>query len=249
MLKTCVAFVTYNTYGNYDWTKICILSYRHIFKNMPIFVVDHNNNPEEQEFLIKNNATIIKNTGPHTHGIGLDVATNYAKQQGYDAIVFVEPDCIFQSDRWYHNILQSLESGNSMTSTFRYNYGPLHPCGSGWIIKDIPYSFEIANKTVQEISHPRYLELMKLDTLCFNLFNAKYKNNLCHFFLYRWDIGIKNWFWLEVQNKANLIDNSGFYHFWGSHIRDPQELLNKVSWVQNIVRPWFDKINPKKLFY
>lgn len=225
-MKTCTAFVTYNKHGNYDWTKICVRSYRMFMDDVPLFVVDHNNNLRERMFLDENKVEIIENTHrPHTHGDGLDVAADYAKRKGFDSIVFIEPDCVFSVTGWYKNITKALDSGCSMAATYKHNFGPMHPCGSGWIIEEIPTSFKIANKTESETSSKTFQKEMKLKVLCEYMMKSISTEEF-HFFLYQWDVGGKNWFMLEEQNKTKKVDPDGFKHFWGSHRRTPESVMN-----------------------
>ena len=242
-MKTCVSFVTYNIYGRYDWTKICVRSYRNVFADeVPLTVVDHNHNPDEVKFLEDNQVTVIETkSGSRTHGAGLDTATEYARQAGYDAIVFIEPDCVINHIQWYQNILSALESGKSMASTIRLSYGPLHPCSSGWIIKDIPTSFEACNKTEQDIFHPAFKEAMSFTNLSKVMSDHKFGDQGYYFFFYHWDTGMKNWFLLRTQNKDQFVVGKGFNHFWESHRVTPQMLLERHPNLKDMIWPFFDK--------
>ncbi len=243
MLKTCTAFVTYNRYGGYEWTKICVTSFRNVFgMEYPLIAVDHNHNPEEKEFLKKNQVQILENYGEQSHGEGLDIATAYAKKNGFDAIVFIEPDCLFFNDTWYKNMHQIIESGKSMTSVFRWPYGPLHPCGSMWVIKNIPYSFKTIPKTKEEVGHVRFQELLNMPTLCALMAEEKYDNHLHNFFVYHWDVGIKNWYTLEVNySTQHCIDDHGFVHFWRSHGRPPSKVIRTDPWCRELLKPWVEE--------
>jgi hypothetical protein len=231
MLKTCVAFVTYNKYNSFDWTKVCVKSFRNVFDHsIPLIAVDHNRNPQELNFLKNNQVTVVENKSRGlTHGAGLDIATDYARDQGYDAIFFAEPDCLFTSDVWYEEILKSLESGKSMAACHKHDYGPLHPCGSGWIIKDIPHSFSGCMKNIEEVCNENFRNLIDNVTLCKKIINSNYNNNQCYFFLYEWDVGIRNWYTLACQNKTAEVSSKGLHHFWFSHQVDLFTRLNDNS--------------------
>jgi hypothetical protein len=41
-MKCCIALVVYNEYKNFDWTRICVHSYKSVFPNHQLVVVDHN---------------------------------------------------------------------------------------------------------------------------------------------------------------------------------------------------------------
>ena len=77
MNKTCVAFVNYNKYGSYDWTKICVSSFKSVFGNtIPLIVVDHNRNPQEIRYLINEDIHVINNHSndlSHCYGLYLSV--------------------------------------------------------------------------------------------------------------------------------------------------------------------------------
>ena len=240
-MKICTAFVTYNKYGGYDWTKICVGSFRQYFPNEVLLVVDHNHNSEEREFLLNNNVVVVENNAEQTHGKGLDVASKYARNNDFDAIIFIEPDCIISGIEWYNNLVNPLENGRSMCATFQWQYGPLHPCGSSWLISDIPASFQTATKTAEEIFHPKYKRLMKLPELSADMLRSNYDNHLFHFFMYHWDVGIKNWFWLEVHNRAQLVNSNGFYHFWCSHKRSPKEIVRNNPCHRKDIMKWIEK--------
>jgi septum formation protein len=48
-----------------------------------------------------------------------------------------------------------------MAACHKHDYGPLHPCGSGWIIKDIPHSFSGCMKNIEEI-YPDHLTSVEI---------------------------------------------------------------------------------------
>jgi len=231
MLKTCVAFVTYNQYNSFDWTKVCVKSFRNVFEHsVPLIAVDHNRNPQELNFLKDNEVIVLENTSNNlSHGKGLDIATAYARDQGYDAIFFIEPDCLISTKDWYKDILKCLESGKSMAACHKHDYGPLHPCGSGWIIKDIPHSFSGCVKNIEEVCNKNFRNLIDNIALCKNILKQNYSNNQCYFFLYEWDVGIRNWYTLARQNRTALVDSKGFHHFWFSHNVDLFTRLNDDS--------------------
>lgn len=243
MLKTCVALVTYNTYGNYEWTDICVRSFRHTFNNtVPLIVVDHNRNEAERKFLNEHEAIILEQSSEYdrSHGAGLDTAVRWAKEHNYEAIVLVEPDCIFESQKWYHEMQRQMMDGAAMVATFRHQYGPLHPAGSAWRISDIPGSFRSVPKD-DHVYHPDYSALVKLDTLAKSVIDAEYNSHLCGFFMYHWDVGIRNWFLLEIlKKKTVLINHDGFWHFWRSHARTPRQLVASNDWPKSIIAPWLD---------
>lgn len=207
-MKSCVCFVTFYNYNNFDWTKLCVLSFKKIFKNkIDLIVVDHNKNEEEINFLNKNKITIIENKSNYlSHGHGLDVAVNYAKENLYDSIVFIEPDCFISGRLWYNNLIKSLNTGYSMSATTKHPAGWLNICGSAWILKDIPGSFTIQPKKEKEVFSKKH------DELKLNIFSKEYYESL-NFFYYYWDCGIRNWFLLE---KTQLVDGSGLNHFYFS---------------------------------
>jgi len=219
-----------------------------VFGEVPLFVVDHNRNQEELRFLKNQNIIVLQNKGNLTHGDGLDIAVKHAKHEGYDAIVFIEPDCVFSGTQWQEHLIKSLESGKSMASVFRWSYGPLHPCGSAWMLNDIPGSFIHCKKLESEVFHSRYLELMNLYNLCSDMVKQYYSNELFSFFLYNWDVGIRNWFHLATVDKTQLVKADGFCHFWGSHARPPNVLMNSEAWTKNIIQHWIDKTKNSKMF-
>lgn len=228
MLKPCVAFVTYNEYGLYDWTQICVKSFREVFKeSYPLICVDHNRNPEEQRFLKDHGVAVVPNPNKDiSHGKGLDVAAEYAKEAGHDVMVVVEPDCVFSGDQWMTDLLKAVDEGYSMAGTFRWQYGPIHPCGSAWRLDQIPSSFKSVKKH-DDVYHPKYKQLMNLVELNSSVMRTNYNTHLIHFFFHWWDVGIRNWFLLACDGKDKLVSGAGFRHWWGSHKRTPSDLHEK----------------------
>ena len=233
--KTCVAFVTYNKYGNYDWTKICVSSFKSVFgESVPLIAVDHNRNPLEIKYLVKNNIRVISNDSEDlSHGYGLDLAVKYASGI-YDNIIFIEPDCIVKGRKWFDNIEVALLD-YSMAATFGHIHGSLHPCGSGWRITDIPGSFKLCDKTSDEIFHEKHQSLIKMDILMQDITSKKYSNALCHFFVYSWDVGIRNWYLLALKDKTIKVDGDDLLHLWHSHQIPLKENVWNNPWIKSYI--------------
>lgn len=242
-MRTCTAFVTYNKYGSYDWTRICVESYTSVFPDHTLLAVDHNHNSEELAYLASHNIQILHNpdckTSGNTHGHGLDRAVNWAKDNGFDAIVFVEPDCLISQPEWYLSLIQSLQTGNSMAATWQHCFGPLHPCGSAWIIRDIPHSFTSVPRTIDEINNPLFLRHVNLNKMAESISSCRDSDEQRKFetwwnFTF-WDCGLKNWFHLACANKTALCSSVGFTHFFQSHDRSPKELMHQNEHVRQLL--------------
>jgi len=214
--KVCVGFVTYNTYQNYDWTKVCVLSFRKHFPNVDLVVVDHNSNAEELRFLRLHNVIVLENKGEKSHGAGLDCIVEYAKNQ-YDIIVFIEPDCLIFGEKWLYDMCESIKAGFSMCGFNKWKYGALQIGGSAWDIKSIPGSFQRSFKSKEEINNPKFKELIDFKYMLFRDENTEYDKETSCFLIYQWDVGIKNWFSLALENKTCQIKNDGFIHYFSSH--------------------------------
>lgn len=145
----------------------------------------------------------------------MDTAVNHLKDD-YDAVIFIEPDCWFTSDVWHKNIIESLESGKSMACIKKYSHGPHHPCGSGWIIKDIPGSFEYVEIDIKEVLEDKFPSLIDIQELF--VYMIRYQH---YFHVNNWDTGLRNWFLLALENKVELVKDEGIQHYWRSSCDPP----------------------------
>lgn len=214
--SVCFVAVTYNEYNDFNWSQICVSSFREIFPHQDLVFVDHNENPQEIEFLIKKDVKVIKGHPKKTHGFGLDVAADYCRENNHKIMIAIEPDCIFTEKTWAKNLIKSIKSGNKMASTFKYNYGLLHPCGSAWSVKDIPASFDVQSNA-KEVGDKEFRQIMNYELLFESMVEQKYSNDLLWFFTHLWDTGMKNSYIHQKNKSAELVDKTGFIHFWGSH--------------------------------
>jgi hypothetical protein len=207
--------------------------------------VDHNRNTDELEYLSKqNNLIVVEDKAVNnTHGDGLDCASKWAKQNGYDSIIFVEPDCVFTGRAWYDNLIDAIGSGHSMAATYKWDFGPYHPCGTAWVLDDIPGSFNIGPRTTEEINHPNFVKYINLNRLIERCMDEKQPNLSVFYSVYHWDCGTKNWFQLAMRNKDALVDGDGLIHFWSSRECSPQKRARENGYYAKLLSPYL----PKKL--
>jgi GT2 family glycosyltransferase len=214
--NVCVGFVTYNTYQKFDWTKICVSSFRKHLPKVDLIVVDHNSNKKEINFLKSNNAIVLQNPNEKSHGSGLDCIVDFAKSR-YEIVVFIEPDCLILDNTWLQNMVEKIKSGYSMAAVHNWEYGALQIGGSAWDIKSIPGSFQRSFKSKEEINHPKFKELINFKYLVYRNENEEYDKDTASFLIYQWDVGIRNWFFLAIDKKACQVKGEGFIHYFGSH--------------------------------
>lgn len=223
-MKICTALVTYNKYNNFDWMRICVESYKNIFPDHQMVVVDHNRNREERKYLLSHkNLILLENPKAfdeklkywNTHGIGLDCATEWAKQNAYDAIVFIEPDCLITGPQWYENLVKQIESGKSLASIMRWHKNwsgaSYHPCGSIWRLLDIPGSFDIFYPG----ENPPWVEKHP---------NIEY-----------WDTGGRNWYFMHPDKVGDIIGNEGIIHFIFSAKRSAAQACIESEWYKKLL--------------
>lgn len=229
-MSTCFGFVTYNSYGNFEWTKICVSSFRGIFPKEKLLVVDHNHNPQELDYLQSQKAEVIPNfidkkslppdsiRRSNTHGMGLDILVQEARTRGFERIVFIEPDCFFTSNVWYKELNAAIDEGNHMAGVIQFPCNQIHPCGSIWLIDSIPYSFEHAHKG-EEVFTPEFLKILNYPELCKR--TIRYPK-AARFTSFWWDVGIKNWYFLALRGLAKKVSDEGFMHFWHGSKTPPE---------------------------
>jgi hypothetical protein len=243
--KTCIVFVAYYRTGNYDWTKIVVSSFREVFGDRHLIVVDQNFIPEERLFLRENNVEIWDGEGT-THSDGLDLAVSKAKQEGYERIVFIDPDCVFTSKVWYDNLIDALDEGYYMAGVNCLCGGIIIPCGTAWVLDKIPTSFCVTTKA-EEIKDPIFHEIIDLDAYVkHHLPNVSGSRNL-FFHIYTWDCGMRNWYLLRKIGKAKLVDDSGFRHYGQSMLRTPQEVLNSNEHLKELLVKYVEMIAEGRL--
>jgi hypothetical protein len=240
------------TFRSEKWTKVSISSFfDHFIGDM--LVVD--NNPlyheehwpyNEYEWITNNfDIPVIKNinavenfqkTEGGTHGIGVDIAVDYAKNNGYEYILHIEPDCVFYDIGWFQEMNQRIREENLWTIAngvdMKINSGAIwdpekkiilhtpHICSSIWKINDTPnISF---NLIVSEPGDTKYRELIEkyydekelggADEFHIMDKNILPKKEKIEFIL---DTGVLRRIYYDSFGKGGHSTNyQGFAHFW-----------------------------------
>ena len=259
------------------WTKVSISSFfDHFIGDM---VVVDNNLPyhpqdwpyDECEWITNNfdikvikTDTILKNfkiTHGGTHGLGLDRAVDYAKNNGYKYILHIEPDCVFYDIHWFNEMNQRIREENLWTITngldIKENSAGLwdpqkkiilhtpHICSSIWKIDDTPnVSF---NSMISKPGDTKYREIIESYYDKKEL-NGADKNSLpkkekIEFIL---DTGILRRIYYDTFGKGgHSINCQGFVHFW---LGSENYYYPGSKKGQNIHRlaadsPWYERIS------
>ena len=91
-------------YQSPAWIKVAVGSYRDVFGDAWLTVIDNNQDQscEESEWLRGQRFVrrAVNDGESRTHGSGMDLALRLARKEGYDAILHFEPDCLISDDRW-----------------------------------------------------------------------------------------------------------------------------------------------------
>jgi hypothetical protein len=227
-MKTAFMTITHTkpAIRHWEWTRLSAPQFRRHFPDAIWVVVDRNHIPAERLFLERHNAILLNDPKAQNHGTGMDVGLEWCKQNGIDAMIHWEPDCIISGTDWATNLTQSLERGASMAGTFKWIFGPIHPCPSIWRVDQVNYTFDYYKKG-QDFTHPMYDEVFDTVALCKWMFEHKYTQGTFHYFLYGWDVGIKNWFDMAIQGKTEHVSGNGIDHFWDGHTTKPTFNLPK----------------------
>jgi hypothetical protein len=265
------------TFRSEKWTKVSISSFfDHFIGDM--LVVD--NNPlyheehwpyNEYEWITNNfDIPVIKNinavenfqkTEGGTHGIGVDIAVDYAKNNGYEYILHIEPDCVFYDIGWFQEMNQRIREENLWTIAngvdMKMNSGAIwdpekkiilhtpHICSSIWKIDDTPnVSF---NSMISKPGDTKYREIIESYYDKKEL-NGADKNSLpkkekIEFIL---DTGILRRIYYDTFGKGGHSTNyQGFAHFW---LGSENYYYPGSKKGQNIYRlaadsPWYERIS------
>jgi hypothetical protein len=211
-----------------DWIKVAVTSYLEHFPNDRILVVD--NNPKRGEvdwtpdcererrwllghsrvdYLPNTQLPSDRNYDP-PHGIGLDVALEWAKARGAEVLLHFEPDCLVLGRCWRENLLEAIAQGAWMAASFRHPFGTLHPTPSAWRIDRVRTSFS-GQRRAGDACHPRYHELVDLERL---RAEVEPRGEWSWWETY-WDTGEKAWFECAVADRAAQVETPDFRHYWG----------------------------------
>ena len=139
-MKIATAMVSFFTDG---WTQQCVECFKKLLPNTEVLVVD--NNPTsfnqidswnkfrfphnkcrnlfryclaERDWL-KSNVTLLDNTGSSqkSHGQGMDIALSWCKTNQIDVLIAIDPDCVFYTIKWFHNLLQPIIKEDAWMTT------------------------------------------------------------------------------------------------------------------------------------
>jgi hypothetical protein len=147
----------------------------------------------------------------------MDLALEWCRAHGVDAMLHIDSDCRISGTGWYHNLVGAIARGASMASCARKPWGPLHPSVSIWDVHEVRASFERADG-LADAQHPRFPEL--IDVARFSREPDVPGGDPLRT-PWKWDTGIKAWFEAAIRDRAVLVPGPGIAHYWyGSHGRE-----------------------------
>ena len=216
------ALVAFHTYR---WIRVAVGSFQRHFPDGNLLVID--NNPArdqpgfeehcgvESDWLMEQpQVTVIRNSSfKKTHGVGLDIATEWCRAESIPILVVIEPDCLIRGPVWLERMVSAVREGALMAGYFKKPYGPIHPAPSAWRIETIHASFETQSREIDEC-HARFHELFDVAELR-RIVDADHDS--WEFWGRCWDSTQKNWFNAAVLDKAVLLPVDGeldFRHYW-----------------------------------
>lgn len=195
------------------WLRVAIRSFWNHFPDQPILVVDNNPPPgdtlfeevftEETTWLQSlPNLTVLRHSGPRSHGAALDFAMQYCREHSYKKMLTFEPDCLIRNRAWLEEMLEAMESQQAwLVGRYKRHHNPIHPCPTLWEVSKRWYSFDLCG-VLEDSRHPQYYELVRHAEA-----EAWERRD--------WDTGFKNWFIAATNDKAVCLEPSeGFKHFW-----------------------------------
>lgn len=216
---TAITAVSYSHGSSWDWMRVMVRSLRKYIVDK-LIIVNHSNNPYEKAWLAsQRDVVILDNHDEGSHGGGLDRAVAYCRKHTIKRLVIIEPDCVILGPRWFERLLDALNEENCwMAGTYRFDYGPIHPCVSAWLVDHIPQSFTIQPIESQpDQDHFSYRMLAQWG-VCHAWAEWQYR-----LMLHIWDCGLRNWYELALLNKAKFVNVSDIVHFWRGSGRSPRD--------------------------
>ena len=216
------ALVAFHTH---QWIRVAAGSFHQHFPEARLLVVD--NNPKsgepgfeercaiESAWLCKQSyITVLPNPSPKkSHGIGLDIAAAWCRDNAVPIMVLIEPDCLIRGRQWLERLVASIQTGSQMSGYFSKSYGPIHPAPSAWDVGALKFSFETSSR-VEDERHPRFPALFNVEEL---RRIVALDGDSWEFWGYYWDSTQKNWFEAAIRDKASLLpigEELDFRHYW-----------------------------------
>jgi hypothetical protein len=229
-LLTCII-----DFSSGEWLPIVLTSYRTFFPDSPALLIDNNPMPNGELLTIAQRfgCALLRSEGAQDdghlyvdgafgHGVGMDLALEYARQRGFEYLLHLEPDCLILGESWWTKFEEALLHGASMVGSHRKAYGPIHPTPSVWRVNDVTTSFR-AGAREDDILHPRFAELFDLPGLRRRTAQL-YTPDIREWFEKNWDTAQRAWFLLAVENKTALVNQSDVIHYWAGSRRGPREV-------------------------
>jgi hypothetical protein len=206
------------------WIKLVVRSFQKFFPAETLLVIDNNpdnGNPkcEQERLWLRQQAgvCVIPNNGRRTHGGGIEKALEWGRCHDMDVMIHIEPDCLISGSIWRQSLIKGIERGAWYVGSHKKQYGPIHPAPCALATAPSWGTFDAVRKTQDEVRHPRFLELYKVEAL---------KNAPWH--LTHWDTAQRNWFFAAVNDRALLVEAPDFSHLWKSSMREPTGAEKKL---------------------
>ncbi len=211
------------------WPKLMLRSLREHFPLDELILVNHLKMPMPHDYYDDNCTIIEAGQNGLSHGDGIDTAVNFLKKRGDKCFIHIEPDCYISGRRWAIDLLEAVQNGNEMAGlAYTFDGGPIHPCGTAWIIDKIHGSFNGIVR--QDITRCDLYNYRKFIDFVVSL-NAT--DDLIMFLTECWDTGCYNWYLAAISGKAACVPcvENDFAHFFLGRNYTPKErfAINKFK--------------------
>lgn len=225
--KTIALIVSFHSYS---WIRQCISGFVKHCSDIPLLVLDNNRSKQddanrefsfkfswirieysnylvqserERDWLKKQPQVILVRTPRFLyHGDAINYAMSWCADRHIQYLVHIEPDCLVFGSKWLDSLKNAID-GNWMASGHKFNFGPLHPTPSIWLVKKARH-LDFLHKSKDELPPPsdykRYIDEDLMST-----------TNFCKDY---WDVGQYAWYLCARRGKARYVEVNDIVHFW-----------------------------------
>jgi GT2 family glycosyltransferase len=231
-----VCTVAHMTYG---WIQQCLTSFFRLFPDLPMLVIDNNPSVEDDKRRTdsyntiwyprtkawkrhfceaerywlnqQNNVIMLKTPKYYQHGVAIDMANQWAKDNGINYIVLIDPDSICVTGEWLETLISTIKKGYWLVAGGIHPSKVMHLLPSAWKVKEaLKYSFihRSHGEETEEVEFSQIVDVSKLQ--------------LQNWGQTKWDVGQYFWYQCAKQNKAHYVPCRGWKHFgMGSRSKNP----------------------------
>lgn len=230
-LKNIICIISFHTYG---WIESCLADFQRHCGQKPLLIIDNNPSCEdsherwktyeckesrawkmecEQERAFTHSVNIAKKTviqTPHyfDHGSALNFAVDWCKENKYQAITLIEPDCTISGCTWLNNLERAILNGYWMAGGTKAFHQAIHPFASIWKVDKIPTSFNCISKIPDiKADGQLFYKLCGTESPWFEWAKTN------------WDTALRAWYLLAKQDKTKWVETPDIVHHWEGSYR------------------------------